>query len=246
MATLRLVYRSAFLLVVIIAACFFTPLVQTGRLQPGSRSARATAICHRWIARALGIRVRVHGEIHKHACLCVSNHISWFDISALGSVAPVRFLSKIEVKHWPVVGWLASRAGTLYIERGGKKSSKNAIHDMSKALKHGQYVCLFAEGTTTDGHIRKFHSRLIQSAIDAGCPVQPVAIHYPPPAGISDRVHPDVLFVGKTTMAESSLKVLRSKKITVDIYFLPVISSEDRSRDELAQLAQSAVADRLS
>ena len=241
MATIRLIYRSILLVLIFSTGALLTPLYQRGTMNRSGQAAAFTSMWHRTLALALGIKISIYGTPHNAATLYVANHISWFDIPALGAHLPVRFLSKAEVKSWPLMGWLASSAGTLFIERGGRHASDAAIATMTKALSANQNICLFAEATTTDGHVRKFHGRLMQSAIDAGCYVQPVAIHYPPPAGEAQRVHPAMLYVGNTTMVESYCKVLRAKNISVNIYLLPPIEPTDKSRDELAQLAQSAV-----
>jgi 1-acyl-sn-glycerol-3-phosphate acyltransferase len=242
MGTVRLIYRSMLLIIIFSTGTVLTPLFQRGTMKRSGLAPKITSMWHRVLTRALGIRINVHGEPHDAAALYVANHTSWFDIPALGAHLPLRFLSKAEVRSWPLIGWLASSAGTLYIKRGGRHASNEAIATMARALSEDQNVCLFAEGTTTDGHVRKFHGRLMQSAIDAGCCIQPVAIHYPPATDEQQRVHPAMLYVGDTTIGESCRNVLRAKNICANIYFLPPIDPSDKTRDELAQLAQSAVA----
>ena len=80
--------------------------------------------CFRWACRCLGLNIRQHGSPSDDTVLFVSNHISWSDIPILGSLAPIRFLSKAEVGQWPVIGWLARQAGTLFIRRGGGQARR--------------------------------------------------------------------------------------------------------------------------
>jgi 1-acyl-sn-glycerol-3-phosphate acyltransferase len=195
--------------------------------------------CHRRFANAFGIPVHVFGTPSDKATLFVANHISWFDIIAIGGILPVRFLSKIEVRDSPVIGWLASRAGTLYIPRGGKSAARDANTLMANALKQDNHVVLFAEGTTGDGNIRRFHSRLIQSAITAGCVVQPIALRYP--KNNENNVHPAALFVGDTTMAQSFKKIMSASDLVVEVHFLEPIEVTNKNRDELATYAENRV-----
>jgi len=245
MGNVRLAYRSVFVILMVLIGILLTPVVQNGKLKHQGVASATNTVWHLWLARALGIRIIRHGETCDETALFVANHISWFDITALASQLPIRFLSKSEVRNWPLIGWLATKAGTLYIKRGGH-GSKQAIIDMAETLRDAQHVGLFAEGTTTDGNIRRFHGRLIQSAIDAQSKVQPVAIYYPPEQLTDDaRAHPDMLYIGDTSLAESMLWILRSRRITAELHFLETIDSEGRTRDEIATYCEQAIKDRL-
>ena len=138
----------------------------------------------------------------------------------------------------PIMGWLASRAGTLYISRGGKTASLQAIQTMTAALKQNQNVILFAEGKTTDGNMKRFHSRLIQSAIDAGCDIQPIAIRYP---HHKEPTHPAAPYFGDMAMIDSLSNILSAKTLRAELHFLDVISTTGKSRDELAREAEEKV-----
>ncbi|MCW8922936.1 MAG: 1-acyl-sn-glycerol-3-phosphate acyltransferase [Gammaproteobacteria bacterium] len=234
----RIIYRSTFLFTVIIAGCLFTPFFQKGHMPRQSLSAKITCWWHKKMGQALGIPVQVFGSPDNRPTLFIANHISWFDIHAIGGILAVRFLSKAEVAKMPIMGWLASRAGTLYISRGGKTASQQAIQTMVDALKQDQNVILFAEGTTTDGNIKHFHSRLIQSAIDAGCNIQPIAIRYPHHKQLA---HPAAHFIGDMSLGESLANILRAKTLSAEIHFLDVISTGDKSRGELAREAEGMV-----
>jgi 1-acyl-sn-glycerol-3-phosphate acyltransferase len=246
---MRIVYRGLLLTTVVLSGSLITLLVQRGSLPPGSPQASFTSWWHRRIADALGIRVRVSGTPNPHGTLFIGNHVSWFDIAAIGGSLPVHFLSKAEVRRMPLLGWMATRAGTLYIRRGGRSAASEAIEAMAEVLKKNHHVLLFPEGTTTDGSVKKFHSRLVQSAVDAGCDIQPIAIHYPRPGHLGPEAideaagltHPAVLFTGDTGFAESALSVMSARDITVEVAFLEPLTSAGRSRDELAAHAENAI-----
>lgn len=249
MSALRFFYRTTLVSLVLITGCLVTVFLQK-RIMPGRGfSSNFTCWWHKRLANAFGVPVRVIGTPSEKATLFVANHISWFDISAIGCALPVRFLSKIEVKNTPVIGWLATRAGTLYIPRGDRTAAEDAHNIMSEALKQDHHVVLFAEGTTGDGNIRRFHSRLIQSAITAGVTVQPVALLYPQnnkagnnKQGENDNhVHPAALFVGDTTMGQSVKKIITASDLVAEVHFLEPIDVTNKNRDELAAYAESKV-----
>lgn len=239
MSKLRIGYRLVLLSLVVSTGTVLTVLFQRGTLPPRGIQSQITRWWHRNIARSLGVPVRVFGTPRAEATLFVSNHISSFDIAALGSVLPVRFLSKIEVKSWPLLGWLATRAGTLYIPRGGRQAALNANRAIAEALSMKHNVLLFAEGTTSDGSVKRFHSRLMQSAVDCGVHIQPVAIRYPDPDG--SKVHPAALYIDDISFIDSTRRMLGATQLEVEIYFGEPISAANKSRDELARHAETEV-----
>ena len=239
MPALRIFYRSTLLSVVLITGSLLTIFFQKGTMPRQGLSSKITCWWHRRLGNAFGIPVRVFGTPSDKATLFVANHISWFDINAIGGILPVRFLAKIEVKHMPVMGWLASRAGTLYIPRGGKAAADTANNTMANALLQDHHVVLFAEGTTGDGNIRRFHSRLIQSAITAGSVIQPIAVRYP--CNNKNNTHPAALFVGDTTMGQSVKKIMSAPDLVVEIHFLEPVEVTNKNRNELAAYAEEKV-----
>ena len=236
---IRIIYRSSFLFAIIIAGCLFTVFFQKGHMPRQSRSARITRWWHNRVLGALGIKLSIHGTPVDSASLFVANHLSWLDIHLIGSHLPVRFLSKAEVQNWPIFGWLASRAGTLYIPRGSKTASEQANFIMQQTLLDDQHVVLFPEATTSDGCIKRFHGRLMQSAIDAQCLLQPIAIRYPDSDG--NTVHEAVLYTGNTSFMQSAKNVMAAKNIIAELYFLKPIDTQNKNRDELARYAEEQV-----
>jgi len=179
MSGIRKFYRTILLAILLIIGIILTVVFLRNTRHT---SGIANTIVSTWlgtVARSLGVRIKTYGSALAEKTLFVSNHISWLDILILGKLIPVHFLSKHEVKSIPVIGWLATRAGTLYIKRGCKDSASDVSSEITAALNQQHNSIIFAEGTTTDGHIKKFHSRMIQGAIDAHAMVQPVAIFYP-------------------------------------------------------------------
>jgi 1-acyl-sn-glycerol-3-phosphate acyltransferase len=191
---------------------------------------------HRRLCRCLGVAVRCQGTAASGALLAV-NHVSWLDIPVLGSAAPVRFVSKAEVRRWPVVGWLAQLAGTLFLHRGAHQAADLA-REIADHLDAGRRVAIFPEGTTGDGRaLLRFHARLFAAADGSAVPVQPVAIRYgrgPEPDGVAP-------FVGDDTLLAHLGRVLRHPALTVTLTFLPPVMVPNGRRRELADAVRAAI-----
>ncbi|WPC04230.1 lysophospholipid acyltransferase family protein [Pseudomonas benzenivorans] len=193
------------------------------------------------LAGALPFRLRVAGELPREPMLWVSNHVSWTDIPLLGMLTPLSFLSKAEVRSWPLAGWLAHKAGTLFIRRGSGDSGLLG-QQLGRHLRRGRPLLIFPEGTTTDGlGVRTFHGRLLSSAIDSGVALQPVAIRYLR-GGEPCAIAP---FIGDDDMLSHLLRLLASEVAEVEVQLLTPIASDALSRNELARRAQAAVSDAL-
>jgi 1-acyl-sn-glycerol-3-phosphate acyltransferase len=200
----------------------------------------------RWcgqMARALGLQVEAVGRSHEGATLIVANHISWLDILAINAVHPARFVSKADVKHWPVLGWLVACGGTLFIERERKRDALRVVHQIAEALKRGDTVAMFPEGTTGDGaSLLPFHANLLQAAISTGTPLQPVALRY-----VDDDHAPSqaVVWIGDATLAESLWRVVCARGLRVQVTQLGSLATADMDRRELSGRVRSQIAEAL-
>ena len=243
MIAIRIPLRLVFLFFVMLLGVVIAALFLRKTMSPSGFSARITRFWHQLVCKAFNIDVTVHGKQPDNAMLLVANHISWFDISALGSVISARYLSKYEVVGWPVIGWLAKKAGTLFIKRGASKAAIYSMDKMADALRQGDHVVLFPEATTTDGlSIKKFHARLFQSAINSQVMIQPILISYPHEEG----VHPKVPFINDITLYESAIGMLGEPHITVEIHFLPPVNTANKSRDQLAKECEAMLQDKIN
>ena len=140
---------------------------------------------YRFLCRLLGIRVRVIGNpAGERAVLYVSNHVSWADIVAIGSITPVAFVAKSEVASWPLVGVTAKLQRTVFVDRRRRQQTAGAVNEIVARLNSGVSVVLFAEGTSSDGNRVLFRSALlgaIERAAAAGARgirIQPMSICY--------------------------------------------------------------------
>jgi 1-acyl-sn-glycerol-3-phosphate acyltransferase len=197
---------------------------------------RLTQWWNRALLELLEVELRVRGEPLSGARLTVANHVSWLDISVMAAAEPTRFLSKSEVKHWPVAGWFADAAGTFYIRRG-KGGARPLLDKLTPHLAAGGSIVLFPEGTTTTGaSVLPFHPRLFAAAIDAPCSVQPVAIRYSVAAS-GTAIAP---FVGDDDLVSHLWRVLREPGLVAQVSYGRALAP-GQSRDELAAAAQASV-----
>jgi 1-acyl-sn-glycerol-3-phosphate acyltransferase len=212
----------------------------------------------KWLAHVLtilNIQTVIEGD-HPTKCghLWLANHVSWLDIPLLGGLLPhTVFLSKAEIQDWPLIGRLATQAGTLFMLRGA--GSKHAQHLLTQGLKSNQHVVIFPEGTTTVGlEVKRFHARLIQPALDAKAPVQPVALRYVTPDGRVDR---RAAYIDDDSLITSLWRVLRAKRIQVRVRFLESIPAQPTptaepapappalNRDAITRLAEHRIREAL-
>ncbi len=182
-------------------------------------------------------RVEQNDELR---ALAICNHISWLDIFVINAMQPSDFVAKSDIRDWPLIGWLCSATGTIFIARGRMRDVRRIFENLVEGLKKGRRVAFFPEGTTaSQGAILPFHANLFEAAIDAGVPVQPYALRYRNAAG---NYHPSVDFVGDMSFVESMYNILRGEPIEAELIVLPLIDSTGMHRRELAHAAHDAVA----
>lgn len=155
--------------------------------------------------KALDIVVSLQGKMPPGGMI-VSNHLSYLDILCLSSIAPCVFVSKSEVRRWPVFGRLATNGGTIYIDRESKADAHRVAKEMEDALRSGVRVVLFPEGTSSDGStILRFHAPLFESAVRAGVAITPAALLYEMSEG---NPATDVCYWGDMAFGSHFLKLL--------------------------------------
>ena len=189
-----------------------------------------------------GIHLKVIGQpVSAGPALLVSNHISWLDILVIHAARYCRFVSKSDIRGWPLVGALSTGAGTLYIERSSRRDALRMVHDMADAMREGDVVAVFPEGTTSDGvSLLPFHANLIQSAIAAQAPVQPMSLKF-----LDARTGEPTLapcYIGDDTLVGSVWRTLTALPITAVVHFGPVQQAEGRERRAWAQALREEVA----
>ena len=173
--------------------------------------------------------------------LLVANHISWLDILVLHAAGYCRFVAKADVQGWPVIGRMASAAGTLYIARDSRRDALRVVHHMRDALLRGEVVAVFPEGTTSDGlTLLPFHANLIQAAISAESPVLPVALEFIDRR--SGQMSTAPMYIGDQTLIESVWRTLTTPGLRAVVSYGEPQSPAGRERREWAAELRESVA----
>jgi len=187
--------------------------------------------------RRMGIALRSEGAPRGAATLLVANHISWLDILAINAVYPSRFVSKSDVRRWPLIGWLVACGGTLFIERERKRDALRVVHQVAAALKEGQTIAVFPEGTTSEGHgLLPFHANLLQAAVSTGTPIQAVALRF---SDSRDAVSRAAAYVGDMHLVRSLWSVVMASQMCAQLKWLSPMPSDGVDRRELSQMLRN-------
>ncbi|NML43062.1 1-acyl-sn-glycerol-3-phosphate acyltransferase [Ramlibacter sp. G-1-2-2] len=213
-------------------------------LFPRWNQPRRDATVQAWARRMLGILgipLHLHGEPPPRGpLLLVANHLSWLDILVMHAARPCRFVSKSDVKHWPLIGTLATGAGTLYIEREKRRDAMRVVHHVSESLRAGDIVAVFPEGTTGDGQqLLPFHANLFQAAISADAPAGPVALRYVDQA--SGAASPAPLWLGDDTLVHSLWRSVTDRPFAAHVHYGEPEQADGRDRREWAADLRSSV-----
>src|SRR5712692_7118593 len=212
---------------------------------PKLSEAEQNAQKRRWsrtLLSILSVSVREQNAPKKlpERCMLALNHISWLDIFVIDATFPATFVAKSEVRSWPVVGWLCTLVGTLYIERGKRSAAVRARQAVAGELERGALVAVCPEGITTSGRsLERFHAALFQPALDAAATLQPVALRYLDAAGR----HTDAAgYVGDTSLFESVWTIVSTRHMVAEFNLLAPISVRAQTRRSLAEKAETAIA----
>ena len=195
------------------------------------RKLRAIQIWSLRVLASCGTKLKTYGKLpsEEHGQMLICNHISWLDIMAVNAAFPGRFVAKDDVAKWPVIGYLATQAQTVYVARNkGTEGNSEKIRRVTEALQNGDTVTLFPEGTSTEGRsILPFKTSFFQAAYEAGVPLLPVLCRYPNPDGSSPNPH--AAYYGDISLWQSIRAIISQPQSTVELHFLePVAATETR------------------
>ncbi len=195
----------------------FLPLWLGGRCTLADRAAWLHRCC-KLVLRRLGFGVRVLGAPPQSGLL-VSNHLSYLDILIYGATVPCIFVSKVEVRSWPVLGLLASLGGTVFVDRRSAASAADAAQRIQELLAAGILVLIFPEGTSSDGsEVLRFQSPLFEPAIRASAPATAATIGY---LAEPHATEAELCYYGDISFTPHLLQILRLPKISATVAFAP-------------------------
>lgn len=193
-----------------------------------------------------GIRIRITGApARARPLLIVSNHFSYLDLFVLGSVLPVAFTPKSEIRSWPILGFMCRASGCLFIDRRASRTLSNKKL-LEEALSAGDIISLFPEGTTNDGTgLLPFKTSFFSLAKENGIPVQPVSISYTKFNGhkVTPADYPSIGWYGDAYFFPHVAHYLRQRGVEARIIFHPPVEPERfASRKELALYCRDVIA----
>ncbi|WP_321968719.1 lysophospholipid acyltransferase family protein [Paraburkholderia tropica] len=210
---------------------------------PRATPEKRHALNRAWSLRMLelcGLQLVVHNDAARldAGALVVSNHISWIDIYVINAWRPTPFVSKAEVRSWPLIGWFAQHLDTVFIEREKRSEARRIMQELAERLQRGELMCVFPEGTTTDGlGLKPFHSNMFQAPVTACTPVQPICIMYEDAQG---RQSLAPAYIDDLSLKDSLDAMLKSGPLTAHVYVGDALEPGD-DRRKLAARAQEAV-----
>jgi 1-acyl-sn-glycerol-3-phosphate acyltransferase len=245
------VRRLCKFLALLAATLFFVFVLLIGRtglfLSPPSERrflARATHWWSKSSAIILGLKVThsiIPGDFLNDHFLIAANHQSYLDVVVLGSIFPTLFVAKSDVKNWPIIGWLVTLAGTLYVDRKAFRGTINAVRTMEQILSQGTSIQIFPEGTSTNGDlVLPFKPSLFSAAIPSHTKILPVTIRYLATnnAPIESATKDYVRWYGNMNFVGHFWKMLDQEYITASVTIHPVIPSDHYP--EIKQIAELA------
>lgn len=216
----------AMLQVVLVGACGIAMRTATDRVLRRRNAPVYVARVHRRLLDACGITLQVTGVRRSFAdpgepVLVVGNHVGWLDVMAFGSVQPVTMVSKKEIGQWPIVGWVARAAGTIFIDRARVRSVEETRKEAGRRMRAGEVVATFPEATTTCGRgLAPMFPAMFQTAIDVGVPVQPVAFSWLDRDGLLTTAGG---YVGEQSLIDSIRTIVGQRDLVLRIEILPRI-----------------------
>lgn len=240
MGALRCAWRSPLVLLMVVVGCVGAVFLLPHGPRPGTAGVTFIRIWSRMLLRVFGVRVVCKGKPLADPVMLVANHGSWMDINLIHAVHPAGFVAKAEIGHWPVVGWMARRGGTIFHQRGSNDSLAAVMSVMSERLRAGCSIAVFPEGgTAPPGTLKVFHARILQAALDAQAPVQPVALRY-----LCDGAPaPGVLFKSGENFMHNVIRVMATRSHTAEVHFLePVRFEPEGGRRRMADTARTRIA----
>ena len=208
----------------------------------GARRAREIQRWSRQLFALLAIRLDFPHPpaLAPGGAMFVLNHVSWLDIFVLDAVLPVTFVAKSEIGSWPLVGTLVTRAGTLYIERGSKSAARRTSARVAEALRNGQPIAIFPEGTTSHGEsVQRFHAALFQPAVDTASTIVPAVLRYSDTHG---RLSHAAAYVGDDSLLKSIWMIVSQRRMSARLEFLAPIAAQDGDRRTLAERSRAEIA----
>jgi 1-acyl-sn-glycerol-3-phosphate acyltransferase len=227
-----------------LAALFLYGALELIAKRPATRELQAQWLhrfCERTL-RSMGIPVLYRGACPSRGVV-ISNHRGYLDIVVFAALHPCVFVAKSEIRNWPILGWMTTMAGTVYVDRGRGGSANRAAGGMQAAEDAGIPVVFFPEGTTSNGaSLLKFHSGLLVKSLEAAQPITAAYLRYrlTQANGPGVTAEDDVSYWGDTPLLLHIFRLLGLRGIEVEARFAAFPISFSVGPDQRKLLAAEA------
>jgi 1-acyl-sn-glycerol-3-phosphate acyltransferase len=221
---MRILYRLPLLLLIMFSIVFGLVLLKALGASIALRHGYLAVGKKLWLTM-MGIQIRVReGVPPREAGILMANHRSYVDVMFFRSATPQIYLSKSEVKSWPLIGWGAKALDVVFVDRSSKESRSASRAELAERVRNGLSPVVFPEGTTVDRGLLEFNPGMFYTAAELGVPVIPFVMEY------SD---PKMAWVDDDTFVTHLLKMLTRPPWHVDLYIGEPVRNPDG-----AQLAE--------
>jgi len=171
--------------------------------------------------------------------LLVSNHLSYLDILVLATLTPAVFVSKSEVKHWPLFGWFAQMGGTIFLRRERRADVVRISAEIATVLRGGNLVVLFPEGTSSNGReVLPFRSSLLEPINGQEHRLSVACLSYAVAGGSAEN---DACYWGGMTILPHLVKLLTKGQIRARVRFSRIERRAHNRKDLARQLHAEVV-----
>ncbi|HYT60783.1 MAG TPA: lysophospholipid acyltransferase family protein [Haliangiales bacterium] len=205
-------------------------------LLPTTRALWLQRHCRR-VLRVFNVSLQTTGVIPARGLL-VCNHLSYLDILVIGALAPAAFVAKREMRNWPVLGWFAMLAGTVFVHRGKRSEVTRSTAEIKEVLRQGTLLVLFPEGTSSGGDtVLPFKSALLEPAAEQKQPLAAGCIQY----SLSDgSVADEVCYWRDMTLVPHLVNLLGKRGVSARVSFTQ-LQNGCGDRKQLARQLHSEV-----
>lgn len=183
-----------------------------------------------WI---LGIRIRLHTPLPQEAAILIVNHRSYTDIPVLMGLKPSIFLAKAEVRTWPLIGWAAANAYTVFVDRDSPTSRQEARKSLRSRIDSGLSVLVFSEGTTTPWKkMKPLKPGMFYEAHEAQLPLYCLCLEY---------TQPDDAWIDDQSLGSHFLNRFSrysTQSMTVDLYLKKEPLHSENPKDQCLEAHQ--------
>ena len=194
------------------------------------------------LLKRLGVQTQVSGTAPPETALIVCNHISWLDIFVINAACTTDFVCKDDVRKWPVIGTLVTLSDAVYITRHSRNDAARTGQAIATRLRSRDRVAVFPEGSTSNGVTQlPFRPALFQAAIDAPCPVAPLALNYINEQG-EQHVAPN--YDGAITFGACLWAIACASHLQANLQFLELIEPGNERRSIATQAENQIIAAR--